>query len=455
MYRPAATRPGHPKESAVRPFAADDLPCALVELDDEGRIRDANAVFVSWTGLSMEELAGRPFTSLRNRISALVGTSDGLVRLANVDGTSRAVVVGRRRIVGGEVLALVDATERADREEALVRSQTLQQRTRNRLELIIDSSIAFSGATDEQALVDILATTVAKAYQAEQSAVYLLDETGGFRQASGSYPLRSAEQTDSLLAQAAAPRRVVTISGVAAADAIARVLGQALRDAGVDAVLVSPIQHDDLLFGVFVAFFLHPRQFDSEAAPLADALAGQAAQAITTLRLQRQLEHAAMHDETTGLPNRRRLETELLEYQSSASTLVATLFIDLDGFKRVNDHLGHHTGDLLLREVGLRLQAAVRQDDLVARYGGDEFVVVCEVPDAVSAEEVADRIRRSIEQPFSDLPQGFPISASIGMSVARTADPDWNPDRLIREADHAMYSAKNAGGNRVVGAPLV
>ena len=83
----------------MRPFAADDLPCALVELDDEGRIRDANAVFVSWTGLSMEELAGRAFTSLRNRISALVGTSDGLVRLANVDGTSRAVVVGRGGLI--------------------------------------------------------------------------------------------------------------------------------------------------------------------------------------------------------------------------------------------------------------------------------------------------------------------------------------------------------------------
>jgi diguanylate cyclase (GGDEF)-like protein len=184
------------------------------------------------------------------------------------------------------------------------------------------------------------------------------------------------------------------------------------------------------------------------------SLSNQAAQAITTLRLQRQLEHAAMHDETTGLPNRRRLETQLLEYQRSVSTLVATLFIDLDGFKRVNDGLGHHTGDLLLREVGRRLQLTVRQEDLVARYGGDEFVVVCEVPELAAAEDVADRIRQAIEQPFDDLPEGFPISASIGMSVARTEDPDWNPDRLIREADHAMYSAKNAGGNRVVGLPV-
>ncbi|MFF9564278.1 diguanylate cyclase domain-containing protein [Leifsonia sp. NPDC014704] len=440
----------------MRPIAADDLPCALVELDPDGRILDANEVFLAWTGLSMVELTGRPFSSLRTRINAVGGRSEGLVRLAHVDGSSRPVIVGRRPSGdgSGELLTLVDATERAEHEQAMVRSHALQERTRIRLELIIDSSIAFSATTTEQALVDILATTVAKAYQAEQSAVFLLDELGAFVQASGSNPLRSAEQTDSLIAQAARLRRVVAISGAAAADELAPVLGQAMRDAGVDAVLVAPIHHDDMLFGVFVAFFLHPRQFDSEAAPLADALAGQAAQTITTLRLQRQLEHAATHDETTGLPNRRLLETQLVAYQNSASALIATLFIDLDGFKRVNDSLGHHIGDLLLREVGERLQTAVRQEDLVARYGGDEFVVVCEVPDVAAAEDVADRIRRFIEQPFQDIPEGFPISASIGMSLARTQDPGWNPDRLIREADHAMYSAKNAGGNRVVGASL-
>ena len=435
----------------MRPSDADDLPCALVELDAEGRIVDANALFEEWTGLALTELAGRTFVSLRRRIGGVGGPSEGLVRLANTDGTARAVIVDSRRVDGRELLALVDATERAEHEQALMRSQALQERTRNRLQLIIDSSIAFSAATTEQELVDILATTVAKAYQAEQAAVFLLDELGGFTHASGDNALRSDSETGALVAHASSLRRVLTVSGTAAAEAVTPILGHAMRDSAVDAVLVAPIQHDDVLFGVFVAYFLHPRQFDSEAAPLADALAGQAAQAITTLRLQRRLEHAAMHDETTGLPNRRRLETQLLEYERSSAALVATLFIDLDGFKRVNDNLGHHVGDLLLREVGERLQAAIRGEDLVARYGGDEFVVVCEVPEPTAAEEVADRIRRAIEEPFQDLPAGFPISASIGMSLARTEDPGWNPDRLIREADHAMYSAKNAGGNRVVG----
>jgi len=435
----------------VRPSEADDLPCALVELDAEGRIVDANRLFGEWTGLTPAELTGRSFASLRQRMPALGGRSDGLVRLANADGTSRAVMVDSREIASGRQLALVDATERAEYEQALIRSQALQERTRNRLQLIIDSSIAFSAATTEQELVDILATTVAQAYQAEQSGVFLLDDAGLFVHASGTNPLQSVTEADALVSRAVGLHHVLTVSGAAAADAVTPVLGEAMRAAGVDAVLAAPIQHDDVLYGVFVAFFLHPRQFDSEAAPLADALAGQAAQAITTLRLQRKLEHAAMHDETTGLPNRRRLETQLLEYGVATPALVATLFIDLDGFKRVNDSLGHHVGDLLLREVGERLQLAVRADDFVARYGGDEFVVVCEVPEVAAAQDVADRIRHSIEQPFQGIPPGFPISASIGMSLARTEDPGWNPDRLIREADHAMYSAKNAGGNRVVG----
>ncbi|WP_431246163.1 diguanylate cyclase domain-containing protein [Leifsonia xyli] len=439
----------------MRPISVDHLPCALVELDAEGRILDANELFVAWTGLSLDELNGRPYASLRHRVPGVGGRSDSLVRVANIDGSSRPALVGRRETEDGrELLVLVDATERAEHEQQMLLSHALQERTRTRLELIIDSSIAFSAATTEQELVDILARTVAKAYQAEQSAVFLLDDLGTFTQASGSNPMRSIDDAAVLVDRASGLRKVLTVSGPTAGDEVASVLGHAMRDSGIDALLVAPIQHDDVLFGVFVAYFLHPRQFDSEAAPLADALAGQAAQAMTTLRLQRKLEHAAMHDETTGLPNRRRLETQLLEYGRSSSALVATLFIDLDGFKRVNDGLGHHVGDLLLREVGERLQSAVRTEDLVARYGGDEFVVVCEVPETAAAEDVADRIRRSIELPFQDVPDGFPISASIGMSIARTEDPAWNPDRLIREADHAMYSAKNAGGNRVVGSAV-
>ncbi|WP_348786494.1 diguanylate cyclase [Leifsonia sp. NPDC080035] len=433
----------------MRPVSADDFPCALVRLDAAGDIVEANELFLDWTGLGREDALGRPAAAI---VDVPDAHSSDLGALRCADGSQRAVLVSRSRTADGELLAIADATARAEYEAELTRTWALQERTRIRLELVIEAAIAFSAAHSETELSGILAGTAARAYQAEESAVFLLDERGTFRQVAGTNPLEHAIHTPSLVSQFAAAGHVVTLSGVAAAGAFSPALARAFEAAGVHSVLVAPIRHDDELFGVFVCFFLHPRQFDNEAAPLADALAGQAAQTATSLRLQEQLEHAAMHDEVTGLPNRRRLEAQLLEYPASAtpSGAVAALFIDLDGFKAVNDSFGHHAGDRLLSEVGLRIRQAVRQDDFVSRYGGDEFVVVCEVPDASSAHDVAERIRTAIDEPFAGLPPELAVHASIGLAVAENTGAGWNPDGLIRRADHAMYTAKNSGGNRIV-----
>ena len=134
----------------------------------------------------------------------------------------------------------------------------------------------------------------------------------------------------------------------------------------------------------------------------------------------------------------------------SASGLVATLFIDLDDFKAVNDRYGHQVGDRLLSDVGERLTQTVREPDLVARYGGDEFVVVCEVPDAGTAHSLAERVRQAIERPFGALR----VHASIGLCVAPAERAGGNHDVLVRMADHAMFAAKTAGGNRIAHADV-
>jgi diguanylate cyclase (GGDEF)-like protein len=431
--------------------AVDDLPCAVVRVDASGIVADANVVFSDWTGRPLDELVGRRLDSLL-RASKSPTTDGSVLRLTGADGHRRAVMAARSSLPDGELLVLVDATERMAFEDRLTRSRSLEERTRNRLELVIEASIAFATATTENELADILATTVARAYGAEESAVFLLNDAGMFEQASGSNPLEGTIALTALAPQASMLRHVVKVSGADQAEQLSPALGRAFRELGVYAMLTAPIRHDDELFGLWVCFFLHPRTFDAEASPLAEALSGQAGQTATSLRLQRQLEHAAMHDETTGLANRRFLETLLPDYTRAPATLMAVLFIDLDGFKAVNDSLGHHAGDLLLREVGARLKGVVRHEDLVARYGGDEFVVVCEVPDSVAAHDVAERIRQEVRRPFDDLPEGFPVSASIGLSIARTEASAWNPDLLIRLADQAMYTAKNAGGDRIVDA---
>lgn len=441
----------------MQPLAADDLPCALVTLDGDGRVIDMNAVFLEWTGETAEQLLGRRLDELLVRGDGPGPAGAVFENLVHADGSQRAVLPARAHAPAGEVVTLVDASERAAHLALLARTRSLEERTRNRLELVIEASIAFATATTENELAEILATTVARAYQAEESAVFLVGDDGRFSTTAGTNPLTGVID-QSVMSPVIDGRQIMLISGAEQGDEVSPILGAAMRERGVHALLAAPIRHEDILFGVFGCFFLHPRQFDWEAAPLADALSGQAGQAATTLRLQRQLEHAATHDETTGLPNRRLLEAQLLVAASkaaaasapapSAPALIATLFIDLDGFKSVNDSLGHHVGDLLLHEVGKRLTDTVRQGDFVARYGGDEFVVVCDVNEPSDALEVAERIRQAIEVPFDDLPEVASVRASIGMSIAQAHG--WDPEDLIRAADHAMYSAKNAGGNRIV-----
>ena len=159
------------------------------------------------------------------------------------------------------------------------------------------------------------------------------------------------------------------------------------------------------------------------------------------------LSRQARHDTLTGLPNRAAL-TELLRAALDRGVLaggeVAVLFIDLDGFKLINDSLGHPAGDELLVRVAERIQAAIRTGDVVARLGGDEFVVLLgDVDGIATATNAAERIGEQLERPFRIFGNDATISASIGIALAN-AD-SLSIDDLLRKADMAMYEAK-AGG---------
>lgn len=177
----------------------------------------------------------------------------------------------------------------------------------------------------------------------------------------------------------------------------------------------------------------------------------QVAAAIVRKQAETWLQYVARHDPLTNLPNRALFNDRLQSALARAwrEQQLALLYIDLDGFKQVNDSCGHPVGDLMLQEVAQRIKRCVRDSDTVGRIGGDEFVVLLhDIARPEHATAVAEKIRAALERPFELAGQHLQISSSIGIASC----PEHGDDnkQLIRLVDEAMYAAKKDGGNRLL-----
>ena len=165
---------------------------------------------------------------------------------------------------------------------------------------------------------------------------------------------------------------------------------------------------------------------------------------------EEKLTHQASHDSLTNLPNRRLFTDRLTQALARAPwrhRLVAVLFLDLDGFKQINDTLGHDAGDELLRDVARRLNSCTRPGDTVARLGGDEFcVILLDIADESDVRRIVANVQKAIRQPFILGGREVHVGSSIGISVH---PQDGSDERtLLKNADAAMYHAKNEGKDR-------
>jgi diguanylate cyclase (GGDEF)-like protein len=181
------------------------------------------------------------------------------------------------------------------------------------------------------------------------------------------------------------------------------------------------------------------------------ALRRRVVQQTQAIRLnEERLRHLSQHDVLTGLPNRFLLNDRLsmvLKRAGRFEAVLGVLMVDLDGFKKVNDTLGHHAGDLVLCEVAARLVRSVRQTDTVARLGGDEFIVL--LPDlhhASEAESIAEKIVAAVSEQIEVEGTQVQISASIGVCTSPEHGSD--AEKLMHSVDAAMYLAKTSGKNR-------
>ncbi len=198
---------------------------------------------------------------------------------------------------------------------------------------------------------------------------------------------------------------------------------------------------------------IYPERLSIVKSPTSEAGLGEYIAIFTDITDQKAKEdhilHMAHHDRLTGLPNR-TLFNDRLDIAIKASTRqktgVTVMFIDLDGFKAVNDTLGHAAGDDLLCQVTARFNACVRSADTLSRFGGDEFaIVLASVTDRIGGERVAEKLLQSLHEPFLVEGKEASVGASIGMAIF--PDDGASPEEIIGQADAAMYAVKNSGKN--------
>ncbi len=449
----------------------ENAPCGYLSTDMDGTIVRVNETLLRWLDQSRDAVLGTSFTQLleaggrmfyetRQRpVLLLQGeVREIALRLQRADGTALPVLANSVVVTddAGEQTeirsALFDSTERQQYERELIDARRVAEMSSERVRALQDATTAFTASETESEVVEALTEAVRASVAATAVAAVTEQPDGSLLIVGGRHMLDEVAPGTRwpIYDEAFATMEHVAIGGVAEAD---ETTAAAMRAAHVESFTVLPVRNDAGTRGFIVSFFGRERELTESAVDLKLSITKQAMQALKSMRLQRQLEQLALYDELTGLANRKLLQEQLTTAIASAlrdGGSLGLMFIDLDGFKAVNDRLGHDVGDSVLREVAERLTSVVRQNDLVGRLGGDEFVVICETLDESSALIVAERITEAIRAPYEGVPTPLGISASVGVVLTHpTAGAVPSGDTLLVHADAAMYRSKNGGRDRV------
>ena len=455
-------------DAGVLPDMYGQAPCGLLTGRPDGTLVDVNDTMLRWAGAARGDLIGRRFADLLTPGSRIYWgaavmpllhlsgqVSDVAVELRRPDGSLLPLLVtaGTTLDAGGTPavlrIAAFDGTARLAHERDLVQARRAAEQATDRLGLLQSCTSALAEATATAGVVDALRAALERRWPAAEIRTWLSSGPGKpLRPADGKpSPSVVAGEPDPCVVRAADDRVVVirSVGGSAAEH------GQHLDGPVTVAV---PLTAEGELIGVYRLTGMVSSDAAVTDVEMHRAVGAAAGAALKRARLHEELNTRAQTDPLTGLANRSVLTDRLagaLERARMTGLPVSTMFLDLDGFKAVNDRYGHRGGDALLVEVASKLRAAVRSCDLVARLGGDEFAVVCEGIPSADVGALAERVREATRGAALDGHASI-VSVSIGVVVF---DPAAFPRSttaatLLRDADAAMYEAKAAGKNRHV-----
>lgn len=331
-------------------------------------------------------------------------------------------------------------------------------RSRHALDSLIAMSTDLARAADPATVGDRMAAHLARAVKVDQVGICYWDEATGQILTMGYFPPERRDPVGSSYVLADYPEceRALLKQVPVVLDLddpkVPATEREYIESIGGRVLAVIPLVVAGTSTGLVELTVERASVFDADRLRLASTMATEAAIMLENARLVEQLRHRAFHDPLTGLPNRAlfrdRLAHALERTARDPEAGCAVLFLDLDDFKRVNDQLGHDSGDEVLRIVAERLEAGLRRGDTAARLGGDEFTVLLE--DTADIDEIratADRLALRLRRPIGQGDDQVEIGVSIG--IALSPDGGTTVDELLTNADAAMYLAKAAGKGRV------
>jgi diguanylate cyclase (GGDEF)-like protein/PAS domain S-box-containing protein len=446
----------------------DNVPVAIYTIDLDGMVQTWNPAAVRTFGWTTEETIGRflpivpsdqmvEFARLRAEGAAGRGFTALETTRRRRDGTVIDVSVSTTPTLDGSgaiTSIIVMTSDISDRK----RAEASSARERSAVELLQAVAVAANGTESFDAVLQICLDRicaytgwpVGHAYvstsderRPSSSPVWHLDDPVryfGFRAASDKLRLRPGTGLLGGVFGTGEPASV----RVGPDGALQR--GQVAHSAGLAEATAVPVMVEGKAAAV-LEFFAPRMVVDEQLSELLAGVASQVGHVLQRAAAVSRLSHQALHDGLTGLPNRMLLADRLnhaLVRLGRHTNPVAVLFVDIDNFKVVNDSLGHDQGDRVLTIVADRLSATMRPGDTVARFGGDEFVVLCdEIRDEAEASAIAKRVEAVVGAPFSLDGRDHLVTVSIG--IALTTDRHALAADLLRDADAAMYQAKADG----------